>query len=53
MALVVHFDLDLHQLDVKMTFPNGNLEKEVYMKRLERFSPNDGEDFVCKLNKSI
>ena len=32
MALIVHFDLELHQMDVKMTFLNGELEEEVYMK---------------------
>ena len=32
MALVTHFDVDLHQMDVQMTFLNGNLEEEVYMK---------------------
>ena len=26
MALVAHFDFDLHQIDVKTTFLNGNLE---------------------------
>ena len=32
MALVSYFDFDLHQMDVKTTFLNGNLEEEVYMK---------------------
>jgi hypothetical protein len=32
MALVAHFDLELHQMDVKMSFLNGDLEERVYMK---------------------
>ena len=53
MALVTHFDSDLHQMDVKMTFLNGNLEEEVYMKQPEGFSSSEGEHLVCKLKKSI
>ena len=53
MALVAHFDLELQQIDVKMAFLNGDLEKEVYMKQPERFSSSDGEHLVCKLKKSI
>ncbi|WVZ08825.1 hypothetical protein V8G54_022171 [Vigna mungo] len=33
MALVAHFDFELHQMDVKTTFLNGHLEEEVYMKQ--------------------
>ena len=32
MALVAHFDLELHQMDVKTAFLNGNLFEDVYMK---------------------
>ena len=41
MALVAHFDFELHQMDVKMTFLNGHLEEKVYMKQSEGFSSSD------------
>lgn len=30
-ALVVHFELELHQMDIKTTFQNMNLDEDVYM----------------------
>jgi hypothetical protein len=53
MALVAHFDLELQQMDVKMTFLNGDLEEEVYLKQPEGFPSSDGEQLVCKLKKSL
>ena len=31
MAIIAHFDLELHQMDVRTTFLNGDLVKDVYM----------------------
>ena len=53
MALVAHFDLELHQMDVKTAFLNGDLEEEVFMDQPEGFSVEGKGHMVCKLKKSI
>ena len=37
MALVAHFDLELHQMDVKTTFLNGDIDETIYMMQPENF----------------
>ncbi len=37
--LIVGEDMELHQLDVKMTFLHNDLEKEIYMEQLQGFMP--------------
>ncbi|KAI5341456.1 hypothetical protein L3X38_020730 [Prunus dulcis] len=53
MALVAHFNLYLHQMDVKTAFLNGDLYEEIYMQQPEGFIQEGREDQVCKLRKSI
>lgn len=53
MALVAHYDLELHQMDVKTAFLNGDLEEEVYMDQPEGFLTTGKDNLVCKLKKSI
>ena len=53
MALVAHFDLELHQMDVKTTFLNGDLHEDVYIDQLEGFQDKGKAHMVCKLKKSI
>ena len=53
MALVAHFDLELHQMDVKTAFLNGDLEEEVYMDQPQGFETTSKRNPVCRLKKSI
>ena len=53
MALVAHFDMELHQMDVKTAFLNGDLNEEVYMMQPEGFVANHSGTLVCRLKKSI
>ena len=53
MAIVAHLNLELHQMDVKTTFLNGDLEEEVYMEQPEGFVKENENKLVCKLKKSI
>ena len=46
LVLVAHFDFELQQMDVKTTFLDKELEKEVYMKQPEGFSSIQGEHLV-------
>jgi len=46
-------DLIVHQMDVKTTFLNGDLEKEIYMSQPEGCIAPSLENKVCKLRKSL
>ncbi len=52
LALAAIEDMEIHQMDVKITFLNGDLEKEIYMEQPEGFTQK-GEHLVCKLHKSL
>ncbi len=52
LALVAIEDMEIHQMDVKTAFLNGDLEEEIYMEQLEGFT-QEGEHLVCKLHKSL
>ena len=49
MELVAYFDLELHQMDTKIVFLNGNIDKTIYMVQPENFVSGDPKKMVCKL----
>ncbi|RVW32004.1 Retrovirus-related Pol polyprotein from transposon TNT 1-94 [Vitis vinifera] len=53
MALVAHFDLELHQMDVKTAFLNGNWMKISIWNNLKGSQRKEMKHLVCKLKKSI
>ena len=53
MALMAHYDLELHQMDVKMIFLNGDLEESVYMAQPKGVVMEGKERMGCRLKKSI
>jgi hypothetical protein len=51
MALVAHYDLELHQVDVKTAFLNGDLYEDVYMTQPKGFVVKGKEHMGCRLRK--
>jgi len=51
LTLVAQFDLELEQMDVKITFLHGKLEEKIYMKQPEGYIQEGKENKVCLLKK--
>ena len=52
-ALATVYGLQIHQMDVKTAFLNGDLEEEIYMEQPEGFITRGNEEKVCRLVKSL
>jgi Reverse transcriptase (RNA-dependent DNA polymerase) len=50
---VAHFDLELHQMDIKTAFLNGDIDECIYMSQPPNYESDDSKQMVCKLKKSI
>ena len=50
-ALAAKMKWKLHQMDVKSTFLNGVIEKEVYIEQPQGFEVEDRKTHVCKLKR--
>ncbi|GKA93173.1 retrovirus-related pol polyprotein from transposon TNT 1-94 [Tanacetum coccineum] len=52
-AIAALRNLEIHQMDVKTAFLNGDLEEEIYMNQPEGFIAPGQEGKVCRLVKSL
>jgi hypothetical protein len=48
-ALAAYHGLIIHQMDVKTTFLNGELDEKIYMRQPNGFVTPDQENKVCRL----
>ncbi|KAL6316492.1 hypothetical protein AAG906_018195 [Vitis piasezkii] len=48
MTLVDHYDLELHQMDVKIAFLNGDIEETIYMVQLENFESKKSKHLIYR-----
>ncbi|PHT93854.1 hypothetical protein T459_01736 [Capsicum annuum] len=52
-SLAAVYGLEIHQMDVKIAFLNGELEEEIYMEQLKGFVVPEKKNKVCRLIKSL
>ncbi len=53
LVIVVYFDYEIWQMDVKTVFLNGNLAEDVYMIQSEGFVDSKNAGKVCKFQRFI
>ncbi|GJV05226.1 retrovirus-related pol polyprotein from transposon TNT 1-94 [Tanacetum coccineum] len=53
LAFVVHMNMIVYQMDVKTTFLNGILRKEVYVSQPDAFVDTDNPNHVYRLKKAL
>jgi hypothetical protein len=53
MSLVASMGWSLHQMDVKTTFLNGEIEEEVYIEKPQGFEVHSRDTHVCILKKTL
>jgi hypothetical protein len=55
LALAAHHDFEIHQMDVKTAFLNGDLDVDIYMEQPEGYgtAARGEQRLVCKLQKAL
>lgn len=52
-AIVVLYNLEIYQTDVKIVFLNGELEEKIYIEQPKGFDTSEQKKNVCKFVKSL
>ena len=52
-ALAIHGNMKVHQMDVKTAFLNGELHEEVFIQQPKGFIEGGKENLICQLKKNI
>ena len=53
LSIIASYKWELHQMDVKSAFLNGDLKGEIYMQQPPHFISTESSSLVCKLHKSL
>jgi transposase InsO family protein len=53
LSMAAQHDWEVHHMDVKAAFLNGDLQETVYMRQPEGFEVKGKEDWVCLLKKGV
>lgn len=53
LSMVVHFDMELQQMDVKTAFLHGYLDEDIYMDQPEGYIDKNHPERVCLLKRSL
>ena len=53
LSMLVHFDMELQQMDVKTAFLHGYLDEDIYMEQPEGYIDKEHPEKVCLLKRSL
>ena len=53
LAIGTQLNLEIHQMDMKSAFLNGELDEEIFMRQPVGFEDKDHPEKVCRLNTSL